>query len=83
MPLPKMRGPAEAIHELHNIDPSSGLTLHALRQLVNTGEVPCIRCGHKILINMDNLYNYLYGDNTKQEEEIGKRNITPIAIKQA
>ncbi len=60
--LPKMRGLAEAIKELHDSDPESCFTLHALRKLVNEGELPCVRCGRRILINMDSLYEYLRGE---------------------
>ncbi len=69
-PIPRMRGLSEAINELREADPSSGFTLHALRQAVRSGDVPCVRCGRKILINMDTLFAYLYGSGISRVEEV-------------
>ncbi len=78
-PIPRMRGLSEAINELHTADPSSGFTLHALRQAVKAGDVPCVRCGRKILVNMDLLFAYLYGDSESHPNEAPKgRVIVPI-----
>lgn len=81
--LPKMRGLSEAIKELHEADPDSSFTLHALRRIVNSGELPCIRCGRRILINMDNLYDYLNSDIEQPLYVSGKRNIVPLTGKRA
>lgn len=59
MSLPRMRGLAEAIEEIKAQDPQTALTLHALRSLVKTGTVPCVRAGSKYLINMAVLESYL------------------------
>lgn len=59
MSLPRMRGLAEAIDEIKAQDPQTALTLHALRSLVKTGAIPCVRAGSKYLINMAVLEGYL------------------------
>lgn len=67
--VPKMRGLAEAINELLNYDPTSGFTLHALRKAVKEGKIPCVHCGRKILVNMDNLFAYLYGGESARDDK--------------
>lgn len=81
--LPKMRGLSEAIDELHEADPASCFTLHALRKMINSGELPCVRCGRRILVNMDKLYDYLYGESESLGIITSKRNIRPISEKRA
>jgi hypothetical protein len=80
MSIPKMRGLSEAITEIHLQDPNSCLTLHALRRMVATGEIKCTKCGRRILINMDVLFEHLfYNDMQKQSDEISPgRHIQPI-----
>lgn len=59
MSVPKMRGLKEAVEELHQQDGGSALSLYALRSLVASGEVPCVRIGRRVLVNMEVLYAYL------------------------
>jgi len=79
--IPKMRGLAEAIDELHKADPGSGFTLHALRKAVNGGEIPCVRCGRKILVNMDKVFEYLYSGSPVEDVVPQKRRIQIISGK--
>jgi len=64
--MPRMRLLKEALSEIKSSDPDSALTLHGLRQLVITGEIPHCRIGNKILINLDNLENYLINPNMEE-----------------
>ena len=63
MSLPRMRGLSEAVKELKEQDPKTALTEHALRIMVKSGVLPCIRAGNKYLINMAVLERYLSGCN--------------------
>lgn len=47
MSLPRMRGLSEAVKELKEQDPKTALTEHALRIMVKSGVLPCIRAGNK------------------------------------
>ena len=76
---PKVRGLSEAIKELYATDPDSGFTLHALRQAVNRGDIPCIRCGRRILVNMDSVWEYLNGSLPNESVPECQRKILPIA----
>ena len=51
--MTRMRTIDAAIKLLLLDDPGSGLTRHALRQMVLRGEVPSIRAGTKYLVNYD------------------------------
>jgi len=57
--LPRMRTLPECIAELRALDPSTALTMHALRGLVLSGAIPHVRVGAKRLINLDALLDYL------------------------
>lgn len=59
--IPQMRTITEAIKELKELDSSTGFTEYALRTAINQGQIPYIKAGNKILINMENLVNYLNG----------------------
>jgi len=57
----RMRTLDAAIAQLQRDDPENCLTRYALRQMVLTGKIPCIRAGAKYLINYDNLLTVLAG----------------------
>lgn len=57
--LPRMRTIKECIHELKAADPQTAVTEYFLRDLINSGELPVIRAGRKILINIDTLSRFL------------------------
>lgn len=68
MALPRMRGLVEAVNEIKTQDPKTALTLNALRSLVKTGALPCVKAGTKYLINMEILESYL--SNPIRESEV-------------
>ncbi len=53
-PLPKMRTISEASRE-------TGISQHALRGWVKSGQVPAVFAGNKALINLDRLLDFLNG----------------------
>lgn len=74
MTLPKMRTAPEAIREIKEIDPRSGLTLTGLRRMMKTGEIPVTYVNTRRLVNLDLLIEHLYRDNTElaSSAEYGK-----------
>lgn len=52
--LPKMRTITEASRE-------TGISQHALRAWVKSGQVPAVFAGNKALINLDRLLDFLNG----------------------
>jgi hypothetical protein len=65
--MPRMRLLKEALADIKASDPETALTLHGLRQLVITGEIPHCRIGNKILINLDVLECYFTNPEMKTE----------------
>lgn len=59
--LARMRGLQQAADELKKLDPETAITITALRRLVKQGAIPSIKVGKKVLINMDNLTNFMNG----------------------
>lgn len=59
--LPKMRTIDEAIAEIKEQDPKSGVTKFAIRSAINKGELPSVSMGRKKLIDMENLGKWLVG----------------------
>ena len=55
----KLRRIKETIMEVKREDPNSSLTEYAIRQMVINGEISHIRRGRKILIDLDELKEYL------------------------
>ena len=59
MTLPRMRTIKEAAEEIKLTDPQSAVREYFIRDLVVSGQIPHIRAGRKILINLDKLFEYL------------------------
>lgn len=55
----KLRKIKEGHKEIVGEDPKSSLTEYAIRQMVINGEISHIRRGRKILIDLDELKEYL------------------------
>lgn len=60
MTLPRMRTIKEAAEEIRLSDPQSAVREYFIRDLVVSGQIPHIRAGRKILINLDALFEYLH-----------------------
>ena len=59
MGAPRMRTINEAMDMLHEQDPSTAFTKHALRQLIVADKLPHVKSGQKYLVNFDALEDYL------------------------
>ena len=59
--MPRMRTIDQAAEWLKETDPGTAITKTALRRLVTSGELPCVRVGQKYLINLETLEDYLQG----------------------
>jgi len=57
--MTKLRSINDAYMGLKYDDPETAMTLSGLRRLVNMGRVPSLRIGRRILIDYDNLIDYL------------------------
>ena len=59
--LPRMRTIDQAAAWLQENDPGTAFTKTALRRLVVSGQLSSVRVGHKYLLNLDTLEDYLQG----------------------
>lgn len=57
--VPRMRTIRECHAELKNLDPNTCMTEHAIRAMVNRGDIPVVDAGSKALINFDEFLNIL------------------------
>ena len=62
----------EAAAHFREVDPHTGLTETAIRNLLRKGLVPCVRVGRKYLVTIEALEAYLMGDTGKAEEKLQK-----------
>ncbi len=61
--MQKIRTIRKAAAEIRKQDPDTAITEYFIRQLVSTGEIPSIKSNSKSMINMQDLYNYIGGNN--------------------
>lgn len=54
-----MRSIKEVFEIIKSEDPDTALTLSGLRSLVNSGKIPTVRIGRKILISYESVIEYL------------------------
>ena len=62
----KLRTLNETYKYIKELDTDTSITANALRRMVVSGKVPCVRVGKKYLIDLDELFDYLKG--TKPED---------------
>lgn len=55
----RLRTIKDAAAFFKSVDPQTGLTEYAIRTLLRTGKVPCIRVGTKYLVAIEALEAYL------------------------
>lgn len=63
--MPRMRTIAEAAKHIRATDPKTAFTETALRRLVVTGALPCVRIGAKYLLDLDVLEAFLSGEQRR------------------
>ena len=75
--MPRIRTLAETYQYIKEQDKETAITQNALRRMVVSGQIPCVKAGKKYLIDLDVLFEYLKG--TKPEDVLpGYKN--PIKV---
>jgi hypothetical protein len=64
--LPRLRTLTETYNYIKGMDNETAITPNALRRMVVSGKIPCVRAGKKYLIDLDVLFEFLKG--TKPED---------------
>lgn len=80
MPLPRMRTAEGVLDIIRTEDPDTEVTLHYLRQLIASGEVPHTPVGRKKLVNADAVISHIAAGQKEQATELstgGIRRVSP------
>nr|DAJ70589.1 MAG TPA: Pyocin activator protein PrtN [Caudoviricetes sp.] len=64
--MPRLRTLTETYNYIKEMDNETAITPNALRRMVVSGQIPCVKAGKKYLIDLDVLLEYLKG--TKPED---------------
>lgn len=67
--IPRMRSIQQCAAYFKEQDPGTGVGEWCIRQMVNRREIPVVRSGRKILVNLDMLIEYFSGEETGSETE--------------
>ena len=59
--MPRLRTLTETYAYIKEMDADTAVTPNALRRMVVSGKIPCVRAGKKYLIDLDILFEYLRG----------------------
>ena len=76
--VPRMRTIKQAITELKATDTETAFTETALRRAISSGDIPHIRAGNKILVNLDTVEKYLSGELIIPDKLPRINNIRPL-----
>lgn len=66
--IPRMRTIQQCAAYFKEQDPGTSVGEWCIRQMVNRGEIPVVRSGRKILVNLDMLIEYFSGEDTEAGE---------------
>ena len=75
---PRMRTIKQAINELKTQDSETAFTESALRRAISSGDIPHLRAGNKILVNLDTVEKYLSGELIIPDKLPRVNNIRPL-----
>lgn len=64
---PRMRTIEQAAAEIKALDPETAISKTALRRLVLTGVISCVKVGNKRLVNLDSVFSYLGMSGSERE----------------
>lgn len=80
MPLPRMRTAAGALAEIKAQDANTEVTLHYIRHLIHSNQVPVVPVGRKKLVDVDKVLEYLAAGNPESEPSQATGKIRRIAV---
>ena len=64
--LPRMRNAEGVLRELKAADPDTRITLHFIRGLIQSGEIPVVQAGCHKLVNVDRVFDYLANEGSSR-----------------
>lgn len=70
MSLPKMRTAVGVMTAIKEMDPQTEITLHYIRYIIRTEQIPVVHVGRKKLVDFDRVLEYISGGSSKSENSI-------------
>lgn len=62
--LPRMRDAKGVLAEIQTIDPETPITIHFVRGLIKSGEIPVVEAGNRKFVNVDMVLDFLATQST-------------------
>ena len=69
MALPRMRTAAGVLAEIQAQDPGTEVTLHYIRHLIHTNQIPVVPVGRKKLVDVDAVNTHLAAGIPTEEDK--------------
>ena len=76
--MARMRTAARVLEIIKEQDPDTEVTLHYLRRLIHSGEVPVTPVGRKKLVDADALIAYIAAGQTMTIEPVRGIRVVPV-----
>lgn len=80
MALPRMRTAAGVLTEIQAQDPATEVTLHYIRHLIHTNQVPVVPVGRKKLVDVDAVIAHLAAGSPVKEDRPQLGQIRRVAV---
>ncbi|WP_143826229.1 helix-turn-helix domain-containing protein [Scatolibacter rhodanostii] len=78
--MKRMRIAPGVLAIIKETDPDTKITLHFIRRLIKSGNVPVVRVGRKVLVDADMLIDYITSGNTVEEIEPVVQGIRKVKV---
>lgn len=62
--LPRMRDAKGVLAEIKRIDPETPITIHFIRGLIRSRDIPVIEAGNRKFVNLDTVLDFLASQST-------------------
>lgn len=62
--LPRMRDAKGVLAEIQTIDPETPITIHFVRGLIKSAEIPVVEAGNRKFVNVDMVLDFLVTQST-------------------
>lgn len=82
--IPRMRTAAGVLNEIKANDPKTEITLHYIRNIIKTNQVPVVAVGRKKLVDVDSVISMLSAgelSNTSDMSNFSVRQIRRVPTK--
>lgn len=77
----RMRTAAKVLEEIQKDDPDTEVTLHYIRALIHTRQVPITPVGRKKLVNLDTILDYIaQGDSAPEPGDTETGTIRQVSV---